>query len=454
MALVTDDLLDALRACFAPSDPWLEYGVVEQRLRDRAPDVFAKHVLRSGHRMFGPSTSSASVRIAQALGRLRAAGELHTFPGRSTGAAWSATIGYWGTDPARPHDEVLSWVELRRATGRPADQWCDDDRAGLHPPASVPGQPPTSVETRVSAVAEQAPVGEVDHPLHPVYLPYTADQLLEHFLPATGQALPNPENLTYYGKSLGYAANGSRTAVLTAGEQKLAHQIEKDERFWVIGALMPVARSADPVAAWTSLLTRCLGAVPPVTRFTTWGEALGPAPKLYFEARLPSPPSYRAALLARLGDAVLTPTRRAAAHRPGVLLEGPTHVDALLVGADGFTVAFEAKVESDASTKIEYDVTRNQIARNVDVLLERSPDAGCLVLLTPEVFRRQPTTRLYGWLMTGYRADPLLLARHLPHRTSMDFVAVSRRLGWLTYEDVREVFPDTCAWLDTSPSHG
>jgi len=87
---------------------------------------------------------------------------------------------------------------------------------------------------------------------------------------------------------------------------------------------------------------------------------------------------------------------REAGKRRGMRLEGATKVDAVLLAPDtGFAVLFEAKVLADVSGGVEFDVLRNQIARNIDVMLEpnprvmcplnqRNPDRSCFVLLTPE----------------------------------------------------------------------
>ena len=137
---VTADLLEPLRACFHEGDGWLEYGVVEHRLRQVAPEVFARHVAEAGHTMFGPATNTASGRIATALSSLRARGEVHGFIGPSTGRAWRGdTISHWGLDPALPQGEVLSWARSREQLGLPADEWTDADRAGLTSPTQEPG---------------------------------------------------------------------------------------------------------------------------------------------------------------------------------------------------------------------------------------------------------------------------------------------------------------------------
>ena len=118
---------------------------------------------------------------------------------------------------------------------------------------------------------------------------------------------------------------------------------------------------------------------------------------------------------------------------------------------------------SDADTKVSFDVMRNQLARNIDCMLDpnpglpsplsaRRPERSCFVLLTPEVFKRYPHSRLYGWLLRCYQADPQELARDLAHRNDtggdrVDWEALSRRLGWLTFEDCDRVAPGACSWL-------
>ena len=54
--------------------------------------------------------------------------------------------------------------------------------------------------------------------------------------------------------------------------------------------------------------------------------------------------------------------------------------------------------------------------------------SDCFVLLTPELFRQHPHSRLYGWLLDEYRRQPDALAKDLPHR-STDWSAVSGRIG-------------------------
>jgi hypothetical protein len=238
--------------------------------------------------------------------------------------------------------------------------------------------------------------------------------------------------------------------------------MEKDERFWVAAALMSLFH-ADGQGPLARLLSGCLGEVPPFDGVSGWDEALGAKPVLYFEVSLPSPPSYRRDLAQHLDERVIVPYLREAGKRRGMRLEGATKVDAVLLAPDtGFAVLFEAKVLSDVSGGVEFDVLRNQIARNIDVMLEpnprlmcplnqRNPDRSCFVLLTPEVFRANRQSRLYGWLYDGYRKAPESLQRQLPHRQGIDFTSVVRRLGWVTWEDCNDVLPGACSWLAGSP---
>ena len=143
-------------------------------------------------------------------------------------------------------------------------------------------------------------------------------------------------------------------------------------------------------------------------------------------------------------------------------LEGRTHVDAVLIdGSTHCAVLFEGKVTSDCSYQVTFDMMRNQLARNIDAMLDPNPqlqpplnacdpERSAFVLLTPQVFRDNPHTRLYGRLMQEYQSSPWALHRDLPHRafeTTDWHHDLSRRIGWLTFEDCAELIPDSCQWL-------
>ena len=191
--------------------------------------------------------------------------------------------------------------------------------------------------------------------------------------------------------------------------------MEKDERFWLAAALMSLYH-ADGGSGRGELFARLLeraGLWPP-PGFPRWEDALAGALDLFFEVHLPSPSRYRAWLRDHLSERDPIPDLKKQAAAPWARLEGATRADAmLLVPETGVAVIFEAKVLSDISTHVTFDLARNQLARSIDVMLEvnsalaaplslRKPERTFLVLLTPALTQPGPAgdaiskSRLYG----------------------------------------------------------
>jgi hypothetical protein len=125
---------------------------------------------------------------------------------------------------------------------------------------------------------------------------------------------------------------------------KKPRQIEKDERFWVVAALMALHR-AQGGGAVAKLLRRAFGDAPPADGPDTWEECFTQETLLFFEANLPSPVSYRKWLKDNISQRQIVPYVLDAASASGESLEGPTHVDAVLLNpTTGCAVLFEAKV--------------------------------------------------------------------------------------------------------------
>jgi hypothetical protein len=303
--------------------------------------------------------------------------------------------------------------------------------------------------------------------IHPVYLPFSRSTLRQHFADVRSGGADD-RHLRYYVESAQralthapvHAAHRESTQRARMYEA-VEHQVEKDERFWIVSALLAAFHSDDRIAALTSVLAASLGATPPFDGPSGWSAALGPADelRLFFEANLPSPRAYTDHLSSLLGERSLIPWLRESALSKQNL-EGATKVDAILVApSTGFAVVFEAKVLSDTSCHTSYDAIRNQIARNIDVLLERhpglmppldapEPDRTCFVLVTPQLFLDNPGSRLYGRLMQDYRKEPATLSRDLPHRDPAALSEVASRLGWTSWERIHELVPRACPWLN------
>ena len=304
--------------------------------------------------------------------------------------------------------------------------------------------------------------------MHKIYLPFNEDELKSHFAEVMISKEPSDTSdrqIEYYRKSVRnyeeYVAQNPHRKGKPISEMRTPCQMEKDERFWTASCLMTVFQSKNRVRELTHLFKKGYGDIPPINGVDTWEDCLEGELHLFFEANLPSPQQYKQWLRTNLARQQFIPYILDS-DEGRKNLEGATNVDAILLNSGkGFAVLMEAKVLSDISCQVTYDVMRNQIARNIDVMLEpneklcdplkeRDPDKTLFLLLTPRIFKNNPSSRLYGYKLLEYMRDPSSLGRDLPHRTNCDLEAISKRLGWLTWEDFKEVNPHCCGWLDPS----
>lgn len=303
--------------------------------------------------------------------------------------------------------------------------------------------------------------------LDATYLPFTEDQLLDHFAKVRygKECVRNERHLNYYKSSIQryhqYLAENPDLTGRPLSETKSPCQIEKDERFWIASCLMTMFYDERRLMKFEKLFTDAYGANPPLTGLNSWRECLDGDLELFFETSLPSPRSYKSWLQKHVNERQFIPHIIAGAHskHSANRLEGPTHMDAILINPEnGFAVVVEAKVLSDISYQITYDAMRNQIARIIDVMLDenknlceplcrRDPGRTLFLLLTPEMFKITDSSRLYGSKFTDYKRNPDSLVKDLPHRKSLDWLMIRRRLGWLTWEDFHSINRDCCPWL-------
>ena len=299
--------------------------------------------------------------------------------------------------------------------------------------------------------------------MHPIYLPFTEEQLLSHFADVrkNGRCVKNVKRLKYYTDSITrysrYNNNANRKGK-PLKELKLPCQIEKDERFWIASCMMMIFHSQSREHKLIELFKNAHGDAPPIRGLNSWNECFAGELHLFFEPNLPSPDSYKKWLRKNLNKRQFIPYVLDSA-KGKVNLEGATNVDAILLNSEnGFAVIIEAKVLSDISYEITYDTMRNQIARNIDVMLEenkelchpldkREPEKTLFLLITPKLFKDYPSSRLYGYKFKEYKKEPKSLAHDLPHRENCNWEEISSRLGWLTWEDFRVVDKNCCLWL-------
>jgi hypothetical protein len=287
------------------------------------------------------------------------------------------------------------------------------------------------------------------------YLPFTENELRRHFLRGPD------EQLRHFTKSADsyheFLSKGN-----LAAPQHIARgpcQIEKDERFWTATALKKLVEAPDHADRLVELLSQAFGPRPPFDVFDDWQSCVNGEMQLALEASITSSPSYCIWLKEHgSGQHFIPYVERARGCNTGGDLEGASSVDAVIVNVDnGFALLIEAKVLSDVSKDVSFDAFRNQIARNLDVMLEdgqgptwlgkRRAAHSLFALLTPECFKDRPHSRLYGFLFEEYTSDSAALARDLPHRHE-DWLTLARRVGWFTFEDINRVLPGACPWLN------
>lgn len=303
------------------------------------------------------------------------------------------------------------------------------------------------------------------------YLPFKEDVLIKHFVLVGKNTKANRNHLNYYKKSIikyeSYKKNKKSIFGKPLCETSRPCQIQKDERFWTVNTLMNIYHNKNRVNDLCMLFEKAFGKkVPTSIEIDSWRECLSSDNlKLYFEVDLPSPPSYKNNLCSlykedKIQKHQIIPFIIASAHDKKIL-EGSTQVDALILNPDnGFSVLIEAKVLSDISIGVTYDVVRNQIARNIDVMLEknerlcnplkkRDPYKSLFLLLTPKLFKDNPTSRLYGYKIREYQdknKGENALKKDLPHRKEEDLQDIPSRIGWLTWEDFKEVNKKCSPW--------
>jgi len=309
------------------------------------------------------------------------------------------------------------------------------------------------------------------------YLPFEEDVFIKNFSPVGKNKKVNGNHLNYYRNSIAKYEDYKKDNIKILGkplrEISRPCQIQKDERFWTANTLMNIFYSQNRVKELCVLFEKAFGKKGlDSIEIDSWKECFNSDNlKLYFEVDLPSPDGFKKNLRSlyengNTQEHQIIPFILASAKKKKPL-EGSTQVDALILNRDnGFNVLVEAKVLSDISTGITYDVVRNQIARNIDVMIEdgknkkgcellnkRDPNKSLFLLLTPKLFKDNPSSRLYGYKIREYQDKNKgvdALKKDLPHRKEEKLQDIPSRIGWLTWEDIKKVNNQCSPWpLDT-----
>lgn len=125
--------------------------------------------------------------------------------------------------------------------------------------------------------------------------------------------------------------------------------------------------------------------------------------------------------------------------RKGKSREGKSHID-VVIKDDKNILFIEVKYLSDISSKTTFDFARNQIIRNIDVLLENSNGKiPYFVLLTPSIFRNDKYakySRLYSYKMDEYQSNKAI--EYMVRDSGLKPETLKKihgRIFWATFEE-------------------
>lgn len=281
--------------------------------------------------------------------------------------------------------------------------------------------------------------------LHPKLMPFTKDQLLKYF--------QNDKHFEYFTKSIDnyktYQYNKSNTP---NSEFKKLRQAEKDERFFTTRYFVALfeRHKEDLESKLRSILKLAYGNNPPLDIIgnseTSWNALIDGNLELILEHVVSAPKEYKSYLSKNLDKrhfvqyVLDSGTQKKDDSVFRIDLEGATHLDAFIQNkSNDFKLYIEAKYLSDISYDVSYDVTRNQLARNIDIMLEDQNSKSFFLLITPTFFKDNPHTRLYGYKMADYMSNHLNLMADLSHRTNIEpyeWKNIQKRIAWITWEDL------------------
>jgi hypothetical protein len=296
------------------------------------------------------------------------------------------------------------------------------------------------------------------------WMPFTEKQLDDHFIEHGSKG---PDGLTGHLKGFRKSINKYQDDFLNnpkkydqpVGDLVGPCQIEKDEEFWTASTLMNLYYSSTRVEDLTKAFKIAFNSdTPPSKYFKTWEECFTGDLVLLFELNMSSPPSYLNWLKRNRLDRHFVPYVLKGRMNEEVL-EGKSWIDAVFINRDnGFSVLIESKVESDISVHIRYDALRDQMIRLIDFMIEPriskqitnlhfEPEKILTILLTPKIIKEHPSSRLYGMKYREFSKNPKSIGDDMPHRTNIDWSSISKRIGWLTWEDCNAVNPKCCPWV-------
>jgi len=170
--------------------------------------------------------------------------------------------------------------------------------------------------------------------------------------------------------------------------------------------------------------------------------------KLYLEKDLPPPNKYLKWLSDEVRKHPIRYIRKEAETKR--ILEGHTQVDAI-IETDNLLILIEVKFTSDISPYTKFSLSRNQIARLIDVGISKALTLHKkLVVLccTPsQLFERR--SRLYYYKIQDY-SDPSNIQKDISSRKIDEITKTLEKVAWLPLEKIIEtVYENAKGYLDS-----
>ena len=209
--------------------------------------------------------------------------------------------------------------------------------------------------------------------------------------------------------------------------ERILHSPNSED--WVTWNFFQILQSQYP-SGWFGHLVAAARRRNPELIFN-FDDQLLPTLKLW--AAVSAPPLYESRSRARMqGSGNAAWIARAEMPDP---VEGSSEID-IVLGHEEYLLYIEAKLGSDISLRTSHDPERNQIARNIDCVMEQ---AGNRIPMFWMLVRDEDPSRAYVQLMKSYRRNPELLAAALPHRDPAALRSLARNLAVLLWSDFAEL---------------
>jgi hypothetical protein len=199
--------------------------------------------------------------------------------------------------------------------------------------------------------------------------------------------------------------------------ERILHSENSED--YVTWSFFQLLESVSPSQWWPALVR--------LTRVTSLDPADIPAGRLWRTAAAPR--AYEALSRERMRTSENPAWRKRSLDMSPV--EGPSEIDITFEGRS-YIVYVEAKLGSDVSLSTTYDPERNQIARNIDCLLEVCGQKRPIFWM---FVRDLQSTRAYTQLMQRYRIASEL-NRSLPHRAAARLEEVGSGLAVVTWSEL------------------